>query len=103
MITAPVRNPIAGRFRGKVALATGGTHGIGYAIALELLREGAEVVVSGLPADAEDGKRAFAAAGWTPLIVAGDLAEETFCRALVTAALEHHGRIDFLVNNAFSF
>lgn len=103
MITAPTRTPTAGRFRGKVALVTGGTNGIGHAIALELLREGAQVVVSGLPADAEEGRRAFLAAGWDPLIVAGDLAEETFCRKLVTEALARHGRIDFLVNNAFSF
>lgn len=103
MITEPTRIPIAGRFRGKVALVTGGTHGIGFAIAQELLREGAEVVVSGLPADEIDGRNAFAAAGWTPLIVAGDLADETFCRALVATTLERHGRIDFLINNAFSF
>jgi NAD(P)-dependent dehydrogenase (short-subunit alcohol dehydrogenase family) len=103
MITAPVRSPIAGRFRGKVAIVTGGTHGIGYAIALELLREGAEVVVSGLPSDAEDGRRAFASAGWAPLIVAGDLADEKFCRNVVTSTLERHRRVDFLVNNAFSF
>ncbi len=45
----PARQPISGRFAGKVALVTGGTHGIGFAIALELLREGAAVVVSGLP------------------------------------------------------
>lgn len=103
MITEPTRNPIIGRFRGKVALVTGGTHGIGFAIAQELLREGAEVVVSGLPADEADGRSAFAAAGFSPLIVAGDLADEAFCRALVAAAQERHGRIDFLVNNAFSF
>ena len=48
----PTRRPVANRFAGKVALVTGGTHGIGFAIALELLREGAAVVVSGLPADA---------------------------------------------------
>lgn len=103
MITEPTRVAIAGRFRGKVALVTGGTHGIGFAIAQELLREGAEVVVSGLPADEADGRKAFAAAGFSPLIVAGDLADEAFCRSLVAAARERHGRLDFLVNNAFSF
>jgi NAD(P)-dependent dehydrogenase (short-subunit alcohol dehydrogenase family) len=99
----PTRTPIGGRFKNKVALVTGGTNGIGHAIALELLREGAQVVVSGLPADAEEGRRAFAAAGFSPLIVAGDLAGEAFCRELVAAALAKHGRIDYLVNNAFSF
>lgn len=103
MVNAPARTPIAGRFKGKVALVTGGTNGIGYAIALELLREGAEVVVSGLPADVAEGTEAFAAAGFAPLIVGGDLAEETFCRELVAAALAKHGRVDCLVNNAFSF
>lgn len=103
MVNAPVRTPIAGRFKGKVALVTGGTNGIGLAIALELLREGADVVVSGLPADVAEGAQAFAAAGFAPLIVGGDLAEEVFCRELVAAALAKHGRVDCLVNNAFSF
>lgn len=97
------RQPIAGRFSGKVALVTGGTHGIGFAIALELLREGAVVVVSGLPADADEGRTAFAAAGFSPLIVTGDLVEEKFCEELVAQVLGRHGRIDCLVNNAFSF
>ena len=99
----PSRHPIPGRFSGKVFIVTGGTHGIGFAIALELLREGAQVVVSGLPADGEEGRAAFAAAGFSPLIVLGDLIEEKFCRELVAQALDLHGRIDGLVNNAFSF
>jgi NAD(P)-dependent dehydrogenase (short-subunit alcohol dehydrogenase family) len=99
----PSRQPIAGRFAGKVALVTGGTHGIGFAIALELLREGADVVVSGLPADADDGRTAFATNGFSPLIITGDLIDETFCRDLVQQLLERFGRLDFLVNNAFSF
>ena len=99
----PTRNPIPKRFQGKVALVTGGTNGIGHAIALELLREGASVVVTGLPADAAEGRKSFAAAGFAPEIVAGDLAEEPFCRELVRRTLELHGRVDFLVNNAFSF
>ena len=83
---------------------TGATHGIGLAIALELLREGALVVGSGLPADAAAGAAAFAAAGFADVpVVAGDLAEAAFCEELVEAALARFGRIDLLVNNAFSF
>jgi len=103
MSTSPTRTPIPQRFQGKVALVTGGTNGIGHAIALELLREGATVAVSGLPADAEEGRRNFAAAGFAPLIVAGDLEQEAFCRALVAEVGTKLGRIDYLVNNAFSF
>ena len=99
----PKRIAVAGRFKGKVAIVTGGTSGIGRAIALELLREGCTVVVSGLPADAEDGRKAFAEAGFSPDVVSGDLGTEAFCRDLVGQALARHGRIDFLVNNAFSF
>lgn len=103
MTTTHARRPLVGRFQGKVALVTGGTNGIGYAIALELLREGAQVVVSGLPADGAEGQRAFAAAGFTPFVVTGDLASEVFCDELVAAVLARHGRLDYLVNNAFSF
>ena len=99
----PTRSPIVRRFDGKVALVTGATHGIGRAIALELLREGAKVVATGLPADAEEGRAAFRAEGFEPLVVVGDLADEKFRRELVAAALARFGRLDFLVNNAFSF
>ena len=103
MTTTHSRRPLVGRFQGKVALVTGGTNGIGYAIALELLREVAQVVVSGLPADGAEGEHAFAAAGFTPFVVTGDLASEAFCDELVAAVLARHGRLDYLVNNAFSF
>ncbi len=51
----------------------------------------------------EEGRAAFAAAGVVPAIVAGDLMDEGFCRDLVAQTLARHGRIDALVNNAFSF
>ncbi|MEZ5413017.1 MAG: SDR family oxidoreductase [Opitutaceae bacterium] len=103
MSTAPTRTPIANRFKGKVAIVTGGTNGIGHAIALELLREGAQVAVSGLPSDVEEGRQSFAAAGFSPLIIAGDMSQESFCRQLVADTVTHFGRLDYLVNNAFSF
>ena len=103
MTKNPTRTPIPRRFKGKVALVTGGTNGIGFAITLELLREGATVAVTGLPADVAGGRAAFAAAGFSPLIRAGDMADETFCRRVVSDVLKLHGRIDCLVNNAFSF
>ncbi len=103
MMKDPIRTPISNRFKGKVALVTGGTNGIGHAIALELLREGANVAVTGLPADTEAGRASFAAEGFMPLIVAGDMADEKFCRQLVADVLARYGRIDGLVNNAFSF
>jgi NAD(P)-dependent dehydrogenase (short-subunit alcohol dehydrogenase family) len=74
------------------------------AIALELLREGARVIVSGLPKDEAEGAAAYEAAGFSPLIVTGDLGEGAFCERLVAEALKDGGgRIHFLVNNAFSF
>ena len=99
----PQRATWAGRFAGKVALVTGATHGIGLAIALELLKEGCEVVVSGLPQDKDEGLAAYAAAGFSPLLVFGDLCSEEFCVRLVAEALAAHGRLHYLVNNAFSF
>jgi NAD(P)-dependent dehydrogenase (short-subunit alcohol dehydrogenase family) len=99
----PYRKPISGRFMGRTALVTGGTDGIGRAIALELLREGANVVIAGLEADKENGSKTFLDEGFSPLIITGDLASEAFCKDLMKQSLQHLGRLDFLVNNAFSF
>jgi NAD(P)-dependent dehydrogenase (short-subunit alcohol dehydrogenase family) len=41
--------------------------------------------------------------GYDIAFLRGDMAEEAFCEKLVSEALEHHGKLDFLVNNAFSF
>ena len=100
----PARAPVHGRFSGKVALVTGATHGIGLAVAIELLREGATVVASGLPCDEAEGAASFAAAGFPGTsIVCGDLSSAAFCVELVDRAIAETGRVDLLVNNAFSF
>jgi len=84
-------------FDGNTALVTGATAGIGYAIALELARQGAEVVVHGR--NAQRGARAVQQienAGGTARFVAADLSDADDVRRLAAEA----GDVDILVNNA---
>lgn len=92
-----------GRFDQRVILVTGGSCGIGFATAMALLKEGGQVAISCLEADAEAGHRDFQKAGYEPLIVPGDMSSERFCEHLVERTLDHYGKINHLVNNAFSF
>lgn len=94
---------MSGRFSNKVAIVTGGSSGIGQAIALALAREGAAVAWTCLPADVAEGEAAFAQAGLKSTAFAGDMGDEAFCQRTVAAVVERFGRLDLLVNNAFSF
>ena len=87
----------------KVAIVTGGSSGIGQAIALALAREGATVGWTSLPADVAEGEEAFAKAGLECVSFGGDMGEESFCENTVATMIERYGRVDLLVNNAFSF
>jgi NAD(P)-dependent dehydrogenase (short-subunit alcohol dehydrogenase family) len=92
-----------GRLADRVALVTGGDSGIGRAVALAFAREGADVVISYLEGEHEDGKRTAELvedAGRRALTAPGDLTSEEFCRELVDRAVSEFGRIDILVNNA---
>ena len=84
--------------RGKVAIVTGSTRGIGRAIAESLWRAGASVVVSGRTAATAEAL----AAKWGPraLAVACDVREPAACARLVERAVGHFGGLDILVNNA---
>src|ERR1700760_1557250 len=85
------------QLNGKLALVSGSTAGIGYAIAEALAREGARVVVNGrTPAGAERAVAALAAAtGGDVSGFAGDLADAAEAERAIAA----HPGIEILVNN----
>jgi len=87
--------------RGRVALVTGGGTGIGRAIALDMARCGADVVISGRRSEPLEKTAAeIEALGARALVVLADIREEQQVTDLVDRALDTFGRIDILVNNA---
>jgi NAD(P)-dependent dehydrogenase (short-subunit alcohol dehydrogenase family) len=104
-MSAPVAPSFANlnRFSGKVALVTGGVRGIGRAIVDELLREGAAVAFADIDPEAKTVAEELTAAGHQARAWIGNLEEESFIHQFVAKAAAHFGRIDYLVNNAFSF
>lgn len=91
------------RLAGKVAIVTGGSQGIGLAMARAFAREGAAVVVSSRRADAiETAARDLAASGAQVLGVQADVAQREDVERTIAQTIERFGRIDILVNNAQS-
>ncbi|MCA1647083.1 MAG: 3-oxoacyl-[acyl-carrier-protein] reductase [Chloroflexi bacterium] len=90
------------RFEHKAVLITGGSRGIGRAIALRLAREGADVVVNynANAAAANEVAQTIRAQGVAAEVVQADVAQATDADRLVQVALARFGRIDVLVNNA---
>ena len=87
---------------GKVAIVTGASRGIGRAIALELARRGAQVVVNyNRSAEAAaEVVAAIEAAGGQAAAVQADVSDFEQAGRLIQAGLEAFGQIDILVNNA---
>ena len=87
--------------RGKTALITGGSRGIGKGVARALLQEGCAVAICGRNADTLDiAKRELSALGPRVIGTATDITDEAAVGRFVDTSLEAFGRIDILVNSA---
>ena len=88
---------------GRVALVTGGSRGLGRAIALAFAGQGADLAVNyrGNRAAADEVVDAVRGLGRDVIAIQGDTsAGRAACEAIVAAALDHFGKVDILVNNA---
>ena len=91
------------RFNGKVALITGASRGIGRAIAVELCKDGADVVLVGRDrASLDETAEACAGAriGAVAHVITADVADQTAMEGVVNETMERFGRVDFAVANA---
>lgn len=89
-------------FQDRVALVTGGSRGIGRAIALELAKRGASVVLSyaGNEVAAAETVKAITDAGGKARAVRLDVSDTAACARVVEEIIAAQGRLDVLVNNA---
>jgi 3-oxoacyl-[acyl-carrier protein] reductase len=95
---------MAASLEGKVAIVTGGSRGIGHAIAAALLQKGVDVAISGVNKDhlqkAESDLGKVAAPGARVLTFAADVRDQLAVQSLVDETVRRQGGLDILVNNA---
>ena len=84
------------RFEGKVAVVTGGASGMGREASIRLAREGAAVVVAGLPDDerGEETVQMIAGQGGRAIYCGADVSREASCEAMAQTAIDEFGRLD---------
>ena len=90
------------KFKGRNALVTGGSRGIGRACAIELAREGANVAINfrSHPEEAEEVAREIRAAGAKALLVQADVADQKAVEEMVARTASDLGSLDLFVSNA---
>jgi NAD(P)-dependent dehydrogenase (short-subunit alcohol dehydrogenase family) len=91
-------------FQDKVVVITGGSSGIGKAVAIELVKRGANVIINGRREEAlAEAAREIDSTGAHVVYVAGDISNPQIAERLINEGLSRFGRIDTLVNNAGIF
>jgi citronellol/citronellal dehydrogenase len=101
-------NPLHPDLKGRVAIVTGASRGIGKAIALRLAQEGADVVIASksetstekLPGSIHETADAVRAMGRRAIGLPVDVRNDEAVEAMVKRTIEELGRIDILINNA---
>lgn len=90
------------RLEGKIALVTGATRGIGKAIAIELIKEGATVILNYSKDDlsAEETLKEIEALGGYAKLYKGDISNYEVCKNIMDFVITTFGKIDILINNA---
>jgi glucose 1-dehydrogenase len=98
---------MSGLLSGKTTVITGGSSGIGRAIAVSFAAEGAVVVIADRTTEPLEGGPPTAdviqAAGGTAYFQQADVSRWTDVDALIAATVARHGRLDIMVNNAATF
>lgn len=92
------------QLHGKSALVTGGSRGVGRAVALALAQEGADVAICARGPEALEATAAeIRKAGARAISIKADMSIAADCQRAVNTAAEGFGRLDILVNNAAGF
>lgn len=92
---------LEGNVSGKIALITGGSEGIGEAIAHKLSGAGATVILTARSIDKlERVKESIQTKGGKVFIYTSDISDMESCDQLIATVLDNHGHVDLLVNNA---
>ena len=88
--------------KGKIALVTGATRGIGKAIAIELIKEGATVVLNYSKDDLSAGEtlKEIESLGGYAKLYKGDISNYEVCKNMMDFVITTFGKIDILINNA---
>lgn len=88
--------------KNRVALVTGGSMGIGAAIAIDLAKLGAKVAICArnLGEEAQATKRQIEGHGSSCLLLKADMTQAEDCASVVEQTTTHFGRLDVIVNNA---
>jgi NAD(P)-dependent dehydrogenase (short-subunit alcohol dehydrogenase family) len=93
-----------GKLKGCVALVTGGSRGIGFGIAREFARNGADLMLVATNVERLEATRVeLATFGGNVEILAADVGERAACQGAVHAALDRFGRLEILVNSAAAY